>query len=772
MTLPDTFGGGLLRRTLAGVDDSLSPVTYATVISSQTAQFAAWPDWADPAVVSAFRERGVTRPWTHQMQAADHAHAGDHVVVATGTASGKSVAYQLPVLTDLVADPRATALYISPTKALGADQIRSVSALIAGRPEFAHIAPCSYDGDTEPDVRQWAREHSRWLFTNPDMLHLGFLGSPGRWRHFFRHLRYVVIDECHHYRGVFGAHTALVVQRTLRMARRYGAEPTVVAASATAGDPRGALTRLIGDDCVAVTTDGSPHGERTVALWEPGFTPGVTGENGAPVRRSAGADAARILADLVVEGARTLCFVRSRRGAEIAALSARHLLASADPELTDRVAAYRAGYLADDRRALEAALSDGTLLGVATTNALELGVDIAGLDAVVVAGYPGTVASFWQQAGRAGRRGEGSLVVMVARDDPLDTYLVHHPEALLGRPVEAGVFDPANPYVLGPHMLCAATEAPLTEEDVSAFGAGLVVADLTERGLLRRRAAGWYPAAGLEPHADVDIRGGIGGQVMIVDTTTSQLLGTVDTGRAMSTVHAGAVHLHQGRTFVVDELDLEEGLALCHPEEPDWTTSARETTSTDITAVLESFDAGPLRVAFVEVDVTHQVVGYLRTLVSGEVLDVVELDMPPQTLHTRSVMYTLTPEALEGAGVEAARFPGALHAAEHAAIGLLPLIATCDRWDIGGLSTNLHPDTDLPTVFVYDGYPGGAGFGERGYRAFRTWIRATLDAVTACRCETGCPSCVQSPKCGNGNDPLDKAGAIAVLRLVLDLAGD
>ncbi|MBE7160933.1 MAG: DEAD/DEAH box helicase [Williamsia herbipolensis] len=771
MTLPDTYGGGLLRRSLAGVDESLSPVTYTTVISSQTAQFAPWPEWADPAVVEAFRERGVSRPWTHQMTAADHAHAGRHVVVATGTASGKSVAYQLPVLTDLVADPRATALYISPTKALGADQIRSVSALIAGRPEFAHIAPCSYDGDTEPDVRQWAREHSRWLFTNPDMLHLGFLGSPGRWRHFFRHLRYVVVDECHHYRGVFGAHTALVVQRALRMARLYGARPTVVAASATAGDPRGALSRLIGDDCVAVTTDGSPHGERTVALWEPGFTPGVTGENGAPVRRSAGADAARILADLVVEGARTLCFVRSRRGAEIAALSARHLLASADPELADRVAAYRAGYLADDRRALEAALSDGTLLGVATTNALELGVDIAGLDAVVVAGYPGTVASFWQQAGRAGRRGEGSLVVMVARDDPLDTYLVHHPEALLGRPVEAGVFDPANPYVLGPHMLCAATEAPLTEDDVARFGADAVVADLTGRGLLRRRAAGWYPAAGLEPHADVDIRGGIGGQVMIVDTTTSQLLGTVDTGRAMSTVHAGAVHLHQGRTFVVDELDLEEGLALCHPEEPDWTTSARETTSTDVTAVLESFDAGALRVAFVEVDVTHQVVGYMRTLVSGEVLDVVELDMPPQTLHTRSVMYTLTPESLEGVGVEAARFPGALHAAEHAAIGLLPLIATCDRWDIGGLSTNLHPDTGLPTVFVYDGYPGGAGFGERGFRAFRTWIRATLDAVTACRCESGCPSCVQSPKCGNGNDPLDKAGAISVLRLVLDLAG-
>ncbi|MBT0567124.1 DEAD/DEAH box helicase [Williamsia sp. CHRR-6] len=771
MSPDQSFGRGLLDRTLAGVDPERSPVTYERVIASQAAQFADWPDWVDDPVRAAFADVGVRRPWSHQVVAAQHAHAGEHVVVATGTASGKSLAYQVPILSDLRADNHATALYLAPTKALGADQIRSLTALVGGRREFAHIAACAYDGDTEPDVRRWAREHSRWIFTNPDMLHIGFLGSPGRWRHFLRHLRYLVIDECHHYRGVFGSHTALVVQRILRVARAAGATPTVIAASATAGDPAAALSTLIGAPCVAVTEDGSPHGERTVALWEPGFSVGSGGENGAPVRRSAGAEAARILADLVIEGARTLCFVRSRRGAEITALSARQLLAAADPELVQRVAAYRAGYLADDRRELEAALSDGTLLGVATTNALELGVDIAGLDAVVVAGYPGTVASFWQQAGRAGRRGAGSLVVMVARDDPLDTYLVHHPEALLERPVEKSVTDPTNPYVLGPHMLCAATELPLTDADVAAFGAAEVVAELTAQGLLRRRPAGWYPAAGLAPHGDIDIRGGIGGQVMIVDATTSQLLGTVDTGRAFSTVHPGAVHLHQGRSFVVDELDLDDGLALTHPEDPDWTTSARETTSMDITDVAAQWQSGPLGVALVDVDVTHQVVGYLRTLHTGEVLDVVELDMPPTTLHTRAVMYTLTPESLEAVGVSAGRFPGALHAAEHGAIGLLPLIATCDRWDIGGLSTNLHPDTGLPTVFVYDGYPGGAGFAARGFDAFDTWITATRDALRACRCESGCPSCVQSPKCGNGNEPLDKAGAIAVLDLILRCLG-
>lgn len=712
-------------------------------------------------------EAGVRRPWSHQVAAAEHAWAGRHVVLSTGTASGKSLAYQVPILSRMLADPRATALYLAPTKALGADQLRAVSSLLAGRKEFLHLQPCAYDGDTEPAVRQWAREHSRWIFTNPDMLHIGILGSHGRWRHFLRGLQFIVVDECHHYRGVFGSHTALVLRRLLRLARAVGADPVVIGASATSGTPGAALSRLVGAPCEEITDDGSPHGARTVALWEPGFVPEMTGENGAPVRKQAGAEAARILADLVLEGARTLCFVRSRRGVELAALSAKRILDEVDPELSSRVAAYRAGYLADDRRVLERDLADGRLLGVATTNALELGVDISGLDAIVVAGFPGTVASFWQQAGRAGRRGEGSLVVLVARDDPLDTYLVNHPEALLDKPVEATVTDPTNPYVLGPQLLCAAAEMPLKEAEVDAFGARELLEDLARQGLIRHRKAGWYVAAGVDPHGAVDIRGGIGGQVMIVDETSAQLLGTVDTGRAMSTVHPGAVHIHQGESYVVDELDLEDGLALVHPEEPDWTTSARETTVVEITEVMQEQRHGPLKVSLVRVDVTHQVVGYLRKLLTGEVLDSVELDMPPQTLSTRAVMYTIEPEALEAVGIAEVDFPGALHAAEHAAIGLLPLVATCDRWDIGGLSTNLHPDTGLPTVFVYDGYPGGAGFADRGHEAFGVWIKATRDAVSDCGCEAGCPSCVQSPKCGNGNDPLDKAAAVRVLDLIL-----
>ena len=762
-----TYGSELLSRTLAGEPDpETGPLTHMAVIDRRTAEFADWPDWVHDAVRAAFAEQGISRPWRHQVEAADHAAAGRHVSICSGTASGKSLAYQVPILTRFATDPTATAMYLSPTKALGTDQLRSVAELIAGNPVFAHLQPAMYDGDTDHELRQWARLHSRWIFTNPDMLHIGINSTHAKWRQFLARLSYIVVDECHHYRGVFGSHTALVLQRLLRLARSYGADPVVIGASATVSNPAQALSRLIGDDVVAVTEDTSPHGERTVALWEPALLEETRGEHDAPVRRPAAAEAARLLADFVIEGARTLCFVRSRRGVEVTALRAQQLLDEAAPTLSGRVAAYRAGYLADDRRRLERALADGELLGVATTNALELGVDISGLDAVIVAGYPGTIASFWQQAGRAGRRGEGSLVVLVARDDPLDTYLVHHPEALLERPVEATVTDPTNPYILGPHMLCAATEAPLTAADLDAFGAHRVVDELVAEGLLRARKAGWYPAPGVDPHGDIDIRGGIGGQVLIVDSTTSRLLGTIDTGRAKRSVHPGAVYLHQGESFVIDELDLDECLALAHPEEPDWTTSVRETSEVEVLQILRSRDYGPLTVSFADVVVTDQVVGYLRKARSGEILDSVSMVLPEEVLQTRAVMYTLEPEALTAAGISAEALPGALHAAEHAAIGMLGLVATCDRWDIGGLSTNLHPGTGLPTVFVYDGYPGGAGFAERGFEAFARWIDATADAVSSCACPSGCPSCVQSPKCGNGNEPLDKAAAITVLRLI------
>ncbi|WP_372452592.1 DEAD/DEAH box helicase [Pseudonocardia nigra] len=758
---------------LAGAPDELhssdvdSPLRHAVRLPERAGHAVDWPEWVPADVREALVGRGVTAPWSHQAEVASLAHAGHDVVVATGTASGKSLAYQLPVLARFAEEPRATALYLSPTKALAADQLRAVDAL--GLPG---VRTAPLDGDTPAEARDWARRHGRWLFSNPDMLHRSVLPAHGRWAAFLRKLRFVVVDECHTYRGVFGSHVALLLRRLLRVCARYGSRPTIVLASATVAGPAAFASRLTGREVVAVTEDGSPAAARIVALWEPPLLPELSGENGAPVRRAAGTEAARMLADLVVEGARTLAFVRSRRGAEVTALGAQRLLADVDADLAGRVAAYRGGYLPEERRALEAALISGELLGVATTNALELGVDIAGLDAVVVAGFPGTRASFWQQSGRAGRARDEALVVLVARDDPMDTYLVHHPEALLGAPVEGCVLDPQNPYVLGPQLVCAAAELPLTERDVAeVFGgapAEAVLDELVRDGALRRRPTGWFwPSTRERPAGSVDIRGSGLGQVAVVEADTGRMLGTVDGPSAPATAHPGAVYLHRGESYLVEELDLDAGVALVRPADPDWRTDARSTADVEVARVLAHRDHGVVRVSFGEVTVTSQVVAYQRRTPDGTVLETVPLDLPEQTLRTRGVWYDVDDAALVDAGIPPARIPGALHAAEHAAIGLLPLFAICDRWDIGGMSTALHPHTGRPTVFVHDGHPGGAGFAERGHAVLARWLAATRAAIRDCECRTGCPSCVQSPKCGNGNAPLDKAGAVVVLDVVL-----
>jgi DEAD/DEAH box helicase domain-containing protein len=767
-----SFGSELLTAACGGTAGDRPPsLLHVAEMPARAARSAQWPSWVHPEVLATLRDQGIAVPWSHQVQAADLAHAGRDVVVSTGTASGKSLAFQLPITDALARDPRARALYLSPTKALGHDQLRTAYRLTAATPSLHDAAPTPYDGDAAPEVRRFARERSRWLFSNPDMVHLSLLRNHARWAVFLRGLRYVVVDECHYYRGIFGSNIAMVLRRLLRLCERYNdvgaAGPTVIFASATTAAPGRTASELIGRPVAEVTDDGSPQGARTIALWEPELRYDVRGENGAPVRRSAAGEAARMMADLVAEGARTLTFVRSRRSAELTALGARSRLADIAPQLRDTVASYRAGYLAEDRRALERALADGELRGLAATNALELGIDISGLDAVVLAGFPGTVASFWQQAGRCGRRGQGALVLLVARDDPLDTYLVHHPDALLGKPVERVVIDPANPYVMGPQLLCAASELPLTDGEVSAWRADSVVGALVEDGLLRHRAGRYFPAAGLDPHPDVDIRGTSGGQVAIVESGTGRLLGNSDVGKAPSTVHPGAVYLHQGETYLVDSLDLDDRLAFVHAEDPGYSTFARELTDITVAGAGERVAYDAVTLGLVPVSVTRRVIGYLRRAASGEVLDFVELDMPERVLPTTAVMYTITPEELADNGIEMPRIPGSLHAAEHAAIGLLPLVASCDRGDIGGLSTAVG-EAGLPTVFVYDGHPGGAGFAERGYRLAATWLNATLDAILACECPHGCPSCVQSPKCGNGNEPLDKAGAAQVLRVVLN----
>jgi DEAD/DEAH box helicase domain-containing protein len=744
-------------------------VTHVERIPARPASTASWPDWAPDLLVARLQGAGISDPWSHQVEAAQTAWSGRSVVVATGTASGKSLGYLLPVLSALIDGSEhpsgrgATALYLAPTKALGHDQLRNVRSLA-----LTQVRAATYDGDTPAEEREWVRAHASLVVTNPDMLHRGVLPRHNAWSSFLRRLRYVVIDECHHYRGVFGSNVACVVRRLRRVCARYGADPVFILASATVSSPGEAAGRLTGLDVTEVTDDGSPHGPQSFVCWEPPLTE-LRGEHGAPVRRSVTAETADLLADLVVDGVSTLAFVRSRRGAESVALSARRALGEAAPELIDRVAAYRAGYLPEERRALENALRSGELLGVAATNALELGIDVSGLDAVVMAGWPGTRASLWQQAGRAGRSGQAALAVLVARDDPLDTYLVHHPDAIFGRPVESTVLDPDNPYVLEPHLACAAQELPLTEDDTSLFGPTTpgLLADLVRRGLLRRRPGGWYWTKRESAVDLVDIRGAGGPPVRIVEAATGRLLGTVDASAAHTSVHQGAVYLHQGESFLVRALDLDDNVALVEADAPDWTTSARDLTDIAVVETLRSERWGEAQLSFGTVEVTRQVVAFQRRAFSGEVLGEEPLDLPPRHLRTRAVWWTLSPEQLAAAELAPADVPGAAHAAEHAAIGLLPLFATCDRWDIGGVSTAFHPDTDATTIFVYDGHPGGAGFAERGYHAARAWLAATRDAVLSCECPSGCPSCVQSPKCGNGNDPLDKSGAVRLLGVLL-----
>ncbi len=704
------------------------------------------------AVTEAFSRRGVPAPWAHQAAMADCAREGRHVIIATPAASGKSLGYLLPALTGILEG--GTALYLAPTRALAADQLRVITELAVPGVRAAVV-----DGDTPPAARDWARSHANYLLTTPDMLHQTLLPRHARWNGFFRRLRYIIVDECHTYRGVFGSHVAQVLRRLDRIAAHHGGPdpagpgaastgpagdgPVFLLASATVSEPAGCAFLLTGQQADAVTENAAPCGPVTFGLWEPPLTR-ARGEAGAPVRRSATSEAATLLADLVAEAVPALAFTRSRRGAEAVALGARRVLReSGAAGHSDRVGAYRSGYLREDRRALEEALRNGEITGLATTTALELGVDISGLDAVLIAGWPGTRAALWQQAGRAGRAGRTAVVVLIAR--------------------------PGNPYVLAPHLCAAAAELPLTDQDLASFAPGATeVADaLIRRGMLRRRSGGLYwTRRGRPPRAG--LRGSGRHPVKIVELPTGRLVGTVDEPSSHLLVHTGAVYPHQGELYLVDELDLAAGVALVRPADPGYSTAARQVTAIEVTRELRRATWGSAVVHFGDVQVRREVVGFVRRHPdTGRPLGEFPLSLPPQTLRTRAVWWTI-------AAAERARLldlgvdlPGAAHAAEHASIGLLPLFAACDRWDIGGVSADLHPATGELTVFVYDGHDGGAGFAERGYDAAREWLSATADAIRGCECQAGCPSCIQSPKCGNGNEPLSKPGSVTLLDCLL-----
>lgn len=806
-------------------------------LRAREALFAEWPQWADPELVRGYAKLHIAKPWVHQAEAATSLFEGNHTSITTSTGSGKSLAFWLPAITEIhsyqpplhVADTarRPTVIYLSPTKALAADQLAALDRLLTAA-KISSVRVSTLDGDTPTEERRWVRQFADVVLTNPDLLHFSLLQRHSQWARLLRSLRYVIVDEAHAYRGVFGAHVALVLRRLRRVAQHYRSDPRFLVASATTAHPARVASRLIGvpaEDVVAVTSDGSPQGRRSIVLWEPPLLPGrhtvmapddmtveavdarvtddvqnlrradgagpVSGsqhsehgeasgddsvgsaEEVALARRSATSETADLLTDLTVAGARSLVFVKSRRQAETVAATTRRMLSEIDPELAESVTAYRSGYLPEERRAIEKALRNGQLSALATTSALELGIDVSGLDAVILAGWPGTMASFWQRVGRAGRAGEAGLAFLVASDDPLDTFLVHHPEAIFGTPVEDTVFDPDNPYILAPHLCAAAAECPLTETDLALFGplAPQVLEQLMQQGLIRHRPRGWFWARlDKSPAALTDLRGSGGPAVRIIEANTGVLLGTVDRATAPRSTHPGAVYLHRGAQYLVEHLDLDEGVAIVVPFIGDYTTYAGSHSHVDIVEERETSSHGPVTLATGSARVTDQVVSFQRrTIIDGRsaVVDTIPLDLPKQVLQTSAVWWTLTEELLEQAEVHPSQLPGSLHAVEHAAIGLLPLFATCDRWDLGGLSTALHPDTELPTIIVYDGFPGGAGFAHRGYTAITPWLTATRDALAACECANGCPSCVQSPKCGNFNQPLDKGGALRLLSAML-----
>jgi DEAD/DEAH box helicase domain-containing protein len=719
---------------------------------AREARTAPFPKELHPELRAALESRGVRELYEHQAEAWDAAARGGHVAVVTGTASGKSLAFNLPVLDALAREPKQRAIYLYPTKALAQDQLRSLTELKVPR-----VRAAIYDGDTEAERRWQIRKWSNLVLSNPDMLHVGVLPHHDRWGDVLANLAYVVVDEAHVYRGVFGSHVGNVLRRLRRLARVYGAEPQFLLASATIANPEQLGRSLTGVDFTVVEDDAAPRAERTVALWNP---PLVDEELG--LRASTLGEASRLMAQLVERGLRTLCFAKSRKSAE---LIHRFTLDRLGKEYRGRLSPYRAGYTPAQRREIEQRLATGELVGVAATDALELGIDIGLLDCVISTGFPGTVASLRQQWGRAGRRGHG-LAVLVASEDALDQYFMREPDALLERRVEAAILDYANPRVLDGHVLSAAFEAPLDDGDREVLGDEALerAAGLPE---LKRTPAGFVWAGRDYPAARVPLRSTSPDSFTVIDTTTGSVLGLVERERAYSTVHEGAVYLHLGEAYRVAELDLDARQALVSPFSGDLYTQAKKDTTTAIEEPKRTEARLGLELSWGAVSVTEQVVAYqVKQASTQATLDLVGLDLPETSFETEAIWFCPEPEML--AGLE--RMPkllGSLHAAEHALIALLPLWAMCDRWDIGGLSTNVHFQTGRPTIFVYDGHAGGVGITARGFDAFEGWVEDTAKMIAGCLCEHGCPSCVQSPKCGNLNDMLDKGGALELLRRML-----
>jgi DEAD/DEAH box helicase domain-containing protein len=714
----------------------------------------AMPDSLDPALVAALNGDGIERLYSHQRQAMETA-VRSNLVITSGTASGKSLAFNLPVLDGIARDPKQRALYLYPTKALAQDQARKLSSL--GAPGLRQAI---YDGDTPRDERPAIRRRSNLVLTNPDMLHVGLLPNHKSWGDFLSNLHWVVVDEAHTYRGVFGSHVANVLRRLRRVARVYGADPRFLLASATIANPVELAERLIGESFELIDDDGAPRTGREIVMWNPPLIDRAIG-----ARRSSLSEAADLLADLVAREVRTICFLKSRRGIELIQRFTREALkAHGKPQLAERIAPYRGGYTPLQRREIELRLTEGDLLAVVATDALELGIDIGELDAAICVSFPGTVASLRQMWGRAGRKQRG-LAIYVAGQDALDQFFCRHPDEFIDRPVEAAILDHENEQIASRHLIAAAYELPLTDSDDEIFGEAWRgrAERLTAEGELRRAGPKLTVSRSEFVASRIPLRSASTDSVAVIERDSGEMLGLVEAERAFATVHPGAIYLHMGRSYEVEQLDIQGRRAVVSSFEGDWYTRPKKDTEIYIERIHMQQRTAGIELHFGEVSVTEQITAFQRVSIADQKpVDIVSLDLPEQNFATQALWYVL-PEELRDT-MPPNVLLGSLHATEHGQIAVLPLIAMCDRWDIGGLSTNVHFQTGKATIFIYDGHPGGVGITLRGYEQFERLLGDAERLIAECPCESGCPSCVQSPKCGNLNEPLHKEGALMLMR--------
>jgi DEAD/DEAH box helicase domain-containing protein len=717
------------------------------------------------ALQDCLTEHGLFPLYSHQAAAINFARDGRNVMVATSSASGKTLCYNAPVMEAISTGPRSCALYLFPTKALAQDQLRSLNELFSPA-LFPAGEVTTFDGDTPQAERADVRKRARVVLTNPDMLHLGILPNHQQWSRLLRRLKYVVIDEAHTYRGVFGSHVAGVMRRLRRLCRFYGSDPRFILCSATIANPGEHARKLVGLPFEVVDDDGSPHGGKDFVFWNPPLI-----DEAKSVRRSANGEASNLFAELVSQDIRTLTFVRTRQLTEVIYNYTRRKLAETSPVLAKKIKPYRAGYLPKERRQIERELFGSQLTGVVATTALELGIDIGDLEATVLTGYPGSIASTWQQAGRSGRSKDRALSFLIGLDNPLDQYFMRHPDAFFGKNFENALVNPDNPYILGAHLLCAAWELPLTSLDEEFFGPALLqgIPVLVEQGRLRERRGRWYVSPSIiYPAQGINIRSTSGQNFAIMDTSTASLLETIEASVALFQIFPGAIYLHQGESYLVESLDLAACTAHARPVTVNYHTQDKEITDLHIIKVIQNKSCGGIKVYLGEVEVTTRVVGFKKLAnFTEEVIGEEPLDLPPQRFPTIALWFDMPPGIAAELAKDQLDFAGGLHATEHASIAILPLFALCDRNDIGGVSTPLHPDTGRPQVFIYDAYPGGIGIAEKGFDLVEELWQTTLKAIKECPCEEGCPSCIQSPKCGNNNKPLDKKAAQVLLEGLL-----